>query len=288
MTINAILPWFGAKRRLAGRIVELLGDHQMYVEPMCGSLAVLLSKPPAKVEVVGEIHGELINLAMCLASEHWRVIRQYASRCLMCHALATAFVEQRDPGYRAPASPDAVMAVDLTRAGRFLACSWMQRHGVAGRRENRTTSHIRWDLNGGSGAVRWRSMLNSIERWHERLVSVEIVQKDVFEVLERLDDDSRIALYLDPPYPLMYRNERGHGYAFDWGATEHEKLHRALERFRKTRVVLSYPYEFAVENYGHGYWVERHSVPGHTRPIDEGLVTNFAPACSASQMELTL
>ena len=46
--ITAISPWYGSKRILAPRIVELLGDHKMYYEPFCGSMAVLLAKPAAK------------------------------------------------------------------------------------------------------------------------------------------------------------------------------------------------------------------------------------------------
>lgn len=40
--IGAVAPWFGGKRTLAPRIVEALGPHKAYVEPFCGSCAVLL------------------------------------------------------------------------------------------------------------------------------------------------------------------------------------------------------------------------------------------------------
>lgn len=38
MKISAIAPWFGSKRTLAPRIVEVLGEHRAYWEPFCGSL----------------------------------------------------------------------------------------------------------------------------------------------------------------------------------------------------------------------------------------------------------
>ncbi|KKK94504.1 hypothetical protein LCGC14_2682220 [marine sediment metagenome] len=45
--IKAIAPWFGGKRNLAPKIVDALGDHRVYWEPFCGSMAVLMAKPPS-------------------------------------------------------------------------------------------------------------------------------------------------------------------------------------------------------------------------------------------------
>ncbi len=50
--ITAIAPWFGSKRTLAPEIVRRLGLHRAYCEPFCGSMAVLLAKPPCSFELV--------------------------------------------------------------------------------------------------------------------------------------------------------------------------------------------------------------------------------------------
>lgn len=57
MNIGAILPWFGAKRTMAKRIVEVIGDHNVYWEPFCGSLSVLLSKARGSA-VIADAHGD--------------------------------------------------------------------------------------------------------------------------------------------------------------------------------------------------------------------------------------
>ena len=85
--LNAIAPWFGSKRSLAPKIVELLGDHTAYWEPFCGSLSVLLAKPPSQQETVSDLHGDLINLARVLASEDAVDLYERASRILPCHEL---------------------------------------------------------------------------------------------------------------------------------------------------------------------------------------------------------
>ena len=94
--IKAIAPWFGAKRNLALRIVELLGKHSVYWEPFCGSMAVLLAKPACKMETVNDLHGDLINLARVIQHEqlalkfyrrlrrtlmHEQIFREAAERC---------------------------------------------------------------------------------------------------------------------------------------------------------------------------------------------------------------
>ncbi|MCK4823303.1 DNA adenine methylase [bacterium] len=63
MKIKAIVPWFGSKRKIASQIVEIIGPHQVYWEPLCGAMAVLMLMPPCEMETVNDLHGDLINLA---------------------------------------------------------------------------------------------------------------------------------------------------------------------------------------------------------------------------------
>lgn len=61
--VTALAPWFGSKRTMAPDIVKLLGPHKSYWEPFCGSMAVLLNKPKCRMETVGDLHADLVNLA---------------------------------------------------------------------------------------------------------------------------------------------------------------------------------------------------------------------------------
>lgn len=61
------IAYFGAKQRTASRIVDLFPPHVHYVEPFCGSLSVLLAKPPAKLETVNDLDRRLMTF--------WRVLR---------------------------------------------------------------------------------------------------------------------------------------------------------------------------------------------------------------------
>ena len=87
MEITAIAPWYGAKRRLADQIVYWLGWHSMYIEPFCGSLAVLLNKPRSSIEIVNDLHVDLINLALVIQSDKCEQLYDRLERTLNCEEL---------------------------------------------------------------------------------------------------------------------------------------------------------------------------------------------------------
>jgi hypothetical protein len=62
--LKAPFPWFGGKRKVAGLVWEAFGaDIANFVEPFCGSLAVLLGRPggAGKIETANDLDGHLVN-----------------------------------------------------------------------------------------------------------------------------------------------------------------------------------------------------------------------------------
>lgn len=171
MKISALAPWAGSKRTLAPRIVEALGPHRCYWEPFCGSLAVLLAKPRCSYETVVDLHQDLINLALCVQDED-------LARQLYARTYQTMF-DQRLLRHSKEQLPDGFMLgerPDPDRAYWYLIRSWFGINGAAGTRTNRTGSFcVRYTSKGGSGPTRWRSVVESIPDWHERLLGVQIL-----------------------------------------------------------------------------------------------------------------
>ena len=251
--IKAVAPWFGGKRTLAPRIVRELGDSKAYVEPFCGSCAVLFAKPQTPYETVNDLHGDLINLLKCLQIEEVaKRLYGLAARTSMGDGILQDAVDQLR---EMPAQPQGELSE--SRAWAYLVQSWMSRNGTAGTvlgdEKNAPSLAARFTFKGGSPATRWASMVESIPWWHERLRSVVVLNRDAFDLIDKLPDEEGLAIYADPPYLPSTRTSIGRGgsgsYLHDFeigsspmfgGQDDHERLARALGRFQTARVVVSY------------------------------------------------
>lgn len=244
MKIKALAPWFGGKRTMAPDIVAELGPHGVYWEPFCGSMAVLFAKPACSSETVNDLHGHLTTLARVVASDQAApVLYDRLQRTLFCEA---HFREVR----ARLADHQCVDDVDVAYCF-FVEC-WMGRNGVAGTRDSNTAFCVRYTSNGGDPVVRFRSAVDSIPSWHQRLSGVCVISRDGFEVVSRIEDKAGTVIYVDPPYI-----RKGAKYRHDFeGAEDHKRLAKLLERFNQTRVVVSYYDEPELEELYAG-WTKR-------------------------------
>lgn len=55
------ISYYGGKQTLAGKIVSMIPDHNLYCEPFIGGAAVFFAKPASNVEVINDTNKELIN-----------------------------------------------------------------------------------------------------------------------------------------------------------------------------------------------------------------------------------
>lgn len=230
--ITSLAPWFGGKRTMAPVIVDALGPHSVYWEPFCGSMAVLLAKPPCRTEVVNDLHGDLVNLARCvqhpaLGPALYRRLRRVwfsESQFRECHAEIKA---------NAPPAPGS--APDPGRAFAYFVTSWQGMNGVAGVSATSTNFARRFSSLGGDPAARWVGAVRSIPQWRKRLERVQVLSSDGIDLCEKIEDRPGVAVYADPPYLV-----KGAKYLHDFADDDHRRLASALCRFRSTRVVVSY------------------------------------------------
>ncbi len=226
MKIKSILPYFGGKRKIAHRIVELIGNHKVYWEPFCGSMAVLMLKPPCEMETVNDLHGDLINLAKVLRDKELAFqLYDQVSRTLYSEELWR----------ECKARWLTKIGTDLQRAYDYFVTSWMGINGVSGTARYNYQFAMRWCAGGGQGATRWQGVAESIPAWHKRLQNVVILKRDAFELLDNIKDEERVAVYCDPPY-----FDKSDKYMHDFTPGQHEQLAKSLQRFKKARVIVSY------------------------------------------------
>ena len=72
-----IIPWIGGKRRLADRIIPKFSPHTCYVEVFVGGAPLYFMRPPAEVEVLNDVNGELINLYRFVKCHLEEFVRQF-------------------------------------------------------------------------------------------------------------------------------------------------------------------------------------------------------------------
>lgn len=254
MKIGALAPWFGGKRSMAADIVRELGPHTQYFEPFCGSMAVLMAKPPAQKETVNDLHGDLTNLARVIADiDMAEALYDRLQRIVFSDGLLVEAQAELERG-AAPEPP----AYDVDRAFWYFLASWMGRNGTAGTERLDYQIAVRWTKNGGSPTVRFRNAVESIPDWHRRLLNVVILRRDAFSIINRFEDCKETAIYVDPPYPAetrsnladdgsaagggggRYLHEFSHaGGVLFGGEDDHDRLARALRKYKHARIVVS-------------------------------------------------
>jgi DNA adenine methylase len=187
------IAYFGSKVRIAPRIVEYLPPHRGYVEPYCGSLAVLFAKPPSVYECVNDLDGDLVLF--------WRMLRDRLPDLeRVCRLTPHAREEYADAWPITEDCDDLERArrvwVKLTQArgGSLRTTGWRYHEGVAGR-----SSSMPRTLQG---------YLGRFAPVAERLMGVSLENRPALEVIERYGRDPGQLLYVDPPYPFDVRGRR--------------------------------------------------------------------------------
>lgn len=231
MKIGALAPWYGSKRTLAPAIIAQLGKHRVYWEPFCGSCSVLFAKDRCTYETVNDLHKDLINLALVVQSPSLAVeLYGMVARTLFHEDLLPKTKE-----FLLKCQQELVVP-SVSWAYHYLVFSWMGLNGISGTPLHHTgTFAVRYSGNGGNGATRWASVCDSIPDWHQRLIGVQILSRDAFELIHRIDDAPGTAMYIDPPYIT-----KGAKYVHDFKAEDHRRLAEQLCRFKACRLVVSY------------------------------------------------
>jgi DNA adenine methylase len=123
VTATAPFAYFGGKTRLADRIVDLLPEHQHYVEPFAGSLAVLLAKPRLPFETVNDLDGRVMTF--------WRVLRDRPEDLIRVCALTPHSREEHEQAYNLREDLDELEAarrvwviLSQGRAGTLRKTGW--------------------------------------------------------------------------------------------------------------------------------------------------------------------
>lgn len=169
-------PYIGGKFYLLKKLVQLIPEHETYVEVFGGAGTLLLNKPPNRVEVFNDIDGDLIDLFIVVRDKPEEFVRKFRwllySREL--NRLWSRDIETNDP---------------VERAARFYYV-------------------IRSSFSGSWGAG-WSFTRNKPQSFFNSLETIDLIAKRLKRVhIENLDfrkcikiwDSPSTFFFLDPPY----------------------------------------------------------------------------------------
>lgn len=244
----------GGKWNMAKHIIARFPEHRIYVEPFCGSCAVLLQKPKSFVEIVNdkddvivEVFKALRDHPLELAAKLWAM--PYAKR-----------------NWKEPVIDDLEAAA--------LTIAKAKQHYVGSQR----TSTFSIDATPAAH----KPKADVWGEWHERVIpaairlkTVQILCEDAVDVIQRFADNEHALIYIDPPY---VGHEKEYRLTVDYQALIGACLNA------KAKIVVS---EFAE---GEKYWPadwRRETIQttgrsktgrhGKAKVNTEYLIFNFAP-----------
>ena len=207
-----MIRWQGGKRRLAPHLLPLFPSHACYVELFAGGAALFfLRSDRAKVEVLNDTNGELVNLYRVVQHHFDEFVRQFdwtlGSREMFLRLLAT---------------PPEILT-DIQRAARFF---YLINNAFAGKVSGQTygtaTTRRAWSADG---------IADKLQTARRRLQGVYI-EHDSWQCCLQRYDRPHTFFYADPPY----WQTAGYGCAFGW--EEYERLAEVM-RTMQGKMMLS-------------------------------------------------
>lgn len=205
-----IVPWIGGKRRLADTLLGRFPPHTCYVEVFAGGAALFFLRPPAEVEVINDVNGDLVNLYRVVQHHLEEFVRQFK------WALSSRQIfkwMQETPGQ---------VLTDVQRAARFF---YLQQHAFGGKVEGQT-----WGTATTAPPVNLLRLEENLSAAHLRLASAYVENMDWLACIDRYDRPHTL-FYLDPPY---WQTE-GYGVAFGW--EQYERMAERLARLQGKAIV---------------------------------------------------
>lgn len=208
-----IIPWLGGKRRLAAQIIPHFPDHSCYVEPFAGGAALFfLRTEPAKVEVLNDLNGDLVNLYRVVQNHLEEFVRQFK------WALTSRQVFE----WLKITRPETL--TDIQRAARFY---YLQQNCFSGKLEGQSFGTAT-TAPPGLNLLRLEETLSVA---HLRLAST-FLEHLAWDACVTRYDRPHTLFYMDPPYWQTT------GYGIEFGAEEYRRM-AALMRSIKGKAIVS-------------------------------------------------
>lgn len=247
---RTVLKYPGAKWSIADWIISNMPPHKSYLEPFFGSGAVFFRKPPARIETVNDLDGEIVNLFTCIRDRPGELERAVAltpySREEYERAWAVLSAGKMEVKKGPPRKAESfvgrgrtngaerisgesrmerniVCSDDVERARLMLVRYW-QTHGSCARYKSGWKNDVA-AREYAYAAQYWARLPAWVAGTVERLKGVQIECAPAVEVIRRFRSPD-VLIYADPPYLLSTR--KGPQYRVELEDMDHVELLKVL------------------------------------------------------------
>lgn len=277
--IRAPFAYYGGKAGMAQRIVDLMPEHRVYMEPFFGSGAVLFRKPPARFEIVNDLNRNIVTF--------FKVLRERPEDlATVCYLSPHARSEYDDAQFHEDLD-------ELERARRF----WVRVNQSFAKNDGRQTG---WSVTTARSQSVAAGIVSRVGRFADaagRLMLCSIECCDAAGLVDRLATPDTL-IYVDPPYLASTRRGRDRhrpgDYLHDMGEPEeHERLAASLHATDAKVILSGYPSPLYDRLYA-DWWREDLNVHVHASNSTtaargkrvEVLWTNYEPVARAIDARL--
>lgn len=253
----------GAKNRIANWICGYIPEHNVYLEPYGGSLAILLNKEPCHIETVNDLDAEVVNF--------FRVVRDDGEELKRLIEATPYSRTEYEKAYEATDNK-------IERARRFCVRCWMG-FGCGNLYKNgfKTGQQTR----SPNPAKAWAKLPESIDMVAKRLKNVQIECLPGLELIKRYNTRD-VFMYIDPPY--LHSTRKNYLYKYEMKDSEHEELLKVLVAHPGKALVSGYDNDLYNDMLSGWYKVQKKTNAEAGKIRTEILWMNYR----IGQMELSL
>jgi len=202
--MGAPFGWFGGKQIHCKHLLKYIPPHYTYIEVFGGSGALLFAKPLSKTNVYNDLDHGLTNFFRVLRDK-----KQFKKLHRLISMTQFSRVEYNTMRYSWKTEKDPVK-----KAHQFFVVA---RQSFAGHIGHSWSYNIHRPVKVNS----WLSLIEELPKFHEKMMHVQVDEKDWRDVLNTYDYEDAF-FYLDPPYVPDTR-KRGK-YRFEMSYEDHDEL----------------------------------------------------------------
>lgn len=224
-------PYYGGKQKHARDIIKVLPSTPEYIEPFCGSAAILLNRDPSPIETIGDINDDITNFFKVLRDNPEELIRRLELTPFARAELKRCWEYHPEP---------------IERARRFFVRVNMDVAKAGKKQDTGFSCSVKYYK--GKHSYPPKNFAKKVYNMNDiamRLRMVQIENRPAIEVIRRFTTATSLC-YCDPPY-LPDTRTSANDYKYEMSVEEHEEL---------AKVLVGAPGYFAVSGYDHPLYDE--------------------------------